>query len=59
MSNEQPLPTDPITDLAAGAFAQHELYLAWVAAGFTESQAMYLVGQIVFAMVRNTGEDPK
>jgi hypothetical protein len=36
-------PSDPITDLAASAAQLHELFLAYVQAGFTEAQAMELV----------------
>jgi len=47
-----PEPEDPITLLAQGAAQCHELYMAYVGAGFTESQALYLVGQLVAAAVR-------
>ena len=40
-------PEDPTTMLAQGAAQLHELFLAYVAAGFTEAQAM----QVVSAMV--------
>lgn len=36
-------PQDPLTELAAGAVQLHELFLAQVAAGFTEQQAMQIV----------------
>ncbi|MEU5043169.1 hypothetical protein [Streptomyces griseorubiginosus] len=36
-------PQDPLTELAAGAVQLHEFYLAQVAAGFTEQQAMQIV----------------
>lgn len=38
-----PEPNDPITDLAAGAAQLHELYLAYLHAGFTEAQSLELV----------------
>ncbi|MEU6725485.1 hypothetical protein ABZ917_17400 [Nonomuraea wenchangensis] len=40
-----PDPEDPITQLAAAAVSLHELYTSFIAAGFSESQALYLVGQ--------------
>lgn len=47
-----PDPEDPITQLAAGAAAAHEMYTAYTDAGFNEHQALYLVGQILAASVR-------
>ncbi|WP_165969578.1 hypothetical protein [Nonomuraea terrae] len=44
-----PDPEDPITQLAAAAVGLHELYVSLVAAGFTESQALHLVGQALSA----------
>lgn len=46
-----PGPEDPITQLAAGAVQLHELYASFVAAGFSESQALYLVGQTLTASI--------
>ena len=43
-------PQDPITALAAGAAQLHELYLAWVEAGFSDGQAM----QMMCAMLMGT-----
>jgi hypothetical protein len=42
-------PQDPITDLAAAAAQLHELYSAYVDAGFTETQSMHLLTAIVTA----------
>ncbi len=42
-----PEPEDPITQLAQAAASLHELFTSYVSAGFTKSQALYLVGQIV------------
>lgn len=48
------MPADPVTDLAAGAAQLHEAYESFVAAGFTEQQAM----QMVCAIITNgTGGD--
>jgi len=37
------MPDDPMTELAATAASMHELFLAYVKAGFTEAQAMQLL----------------
>lgn len=47
-----PEPEDPITQLAEGAASAHELFTAYVEAGFTENQALYLVAQMVTAAMR-------
>jgi hypothetical protein len=47
-------PEDPLTLLQAGAMQQHEMYLAWVTAGFTEAQALKLLKAVVTAMVLKT-----
>jgi hypothetical protein len=45
-------PQDPITDLAAGAAQLHELYTAYVAAGFTDIQALQLIIALLTAGIR-------
>lgn len=45
-------PEDPITQLAVAAVSLHELFVAYVGAGFTENQALYLVGQIMIGASR-------
>ena len=35
---------EPLTELAEGAAQMHEMFLAYVQVGFTEQQALYLVG---------------
>lgn len=47
-----PEPEDPITQLAIGAAAAHELFTSYVAAGFTEQQALYLTAQLITAGLR-------
>lgn len=37
-------PDDPFTELGQFAHQLHEMFLAMVEAGFTESQALYLMG---------------
>jgi hypothetical protein len=44
---KEAMPADPMTELSAGAVQTHELYRAYVDAGFTPAQAM----QIVCAMI--------
>jgi len=44
-------PDDPITQLAAAAVGLHELFTSFVTAGFSESQALYLVGQALTASI--------
>lgn len=48
-----PEPEDPITQLAEGAAQLHELFLAYVTAGFTEQQALFLIGQMIQASIRD------
>lgn len=48
-------PQDPLTGLAQAAAAIHEMFTAYVDAGFTEQQALYLVGRIVAAQVQQGG----
>ncbi|MEU9208508.1 hypothetical protein AB0D27_11275 [Streptomyces sp. NPDC048415] len=38
---------DPITELAALAAQHHELYEAWISAGFTERQAIELLKTVI------------
>jgi hypothetical protein len=44
-------PEDPMTALQANAASQHEMFLAWVATGFTEAQALELLKAVLAAMV--------
>lgn len=46
-------PVDPITELAKGAIQLHESFATYVAAGFTEGQAMTLLCVILTATIRN------
>lgn len=41
----------PLTDLVAAAAGAHELYLAYIEAGFTPAQAMQLLCAMVAASV--------
>lgn len=44
------MPADPISDLRAGAAQLHELFMSFVESGFSEGQALYLVGVLIAAM---------
>ncbi|MBZ6207560.1 hypothetical protein KVH31_13730 [Streptomyces olivaceus] len=48
-------PQDPITQLAAAAVQLHELYGAYIAAGFTDVQAFELVKVTLAASVGGAG----
>jgi hypothetical protein len=43
-------PQEPLTHLAEGAAQMHEMFLAYQQAGFTEYQALYLVGSVLRGM---------
>jgi hypothetical protein len=45
-------PDDPVSALLAAAAAAHELFTTFVTSGFTDKQALYLVGQILAASQR-------
>jgi hypothetical protein len=49
-------PENPLSELMVGAAMMHELYRTYVEAGFTEQQALYLVGQLLTANIR--GQQP-
>jgi len=44
-------PEDPITELAAAAAQLHELYTAYIDAGFTEPQAFDLIKTVMLGSV--------
>ena len=49
-------PQNQFMPLLAAAVMAHELFRSYVEAGFTESQALYLIGQVLTASVR--GQQP-
>ena len=51
-----PDPVDPLTELAQAAAQLHEAFCSYVDAGFTEQQALYLIGKIMTAGIG--GERP-
>jgi hypothetical protein len=46
-------PADPMTQMAEGAAEVHEMFLSYVAAGFTNAQAITLVSAILTALIHN------
>lgn len=44
---DEGMPSEPLSELAEGAAQLHELFSAYIGAGFTEQQALYLLGQII------------
>ena len=46
----------PVTQLAAEAALHHEVFRAWVEAGFTESQALDLLKALIIAQRPGGGE---
>lgn len=52
-------PIEPSSDTRQSAHVLMEMYLALRAGGFTEAQAMFLVGQVITAnIIANKGEEP-
>ena len=56
MSNATP--ADPMTLLAEASAAIHEMFLAYVKAGFNESQALYLTATLASAQIRPMPPQP-
>lgn len=48
-------PTDPISNLLAGAIGLHELMLSYVEAGFTRTEAHALVCTVMAATINSQG----
>lgn len=42
----------PLTQLGQGAARQHEMFTTWVAAGFTEEQALELLKAVITSLIR-------
>lgn len=45
-------PVEPSADMRQGALATRGLYLAYVEAGFSEQEALCLIGIAIFASIR-------
>lgn len=41
---------DPITELAAAAVQHHEMYEAWLGAGFTPTEALELLKAVILGL---------
>lgn len=51
--DNETIPSDPMTQLGTNAAQIHELYLAFVGAGFTDGQSITLVSAILSAGIHN------
>lgn len=45
---------DPLGSMAEAAISQHEMYLSWIAAGFTPEQALELLKTVVAEILRGS-----
>lgn len=54
MSSEQPFESSP---MMLGAVAIHEMFMELQKAGFSESQALYLAGQVLAASANSVDTD--
>jgi hypothetical protein len=52
VNSDDKIPGDPVSALLGAAAAAHELFTTFVTSGFTDKQALYLVGQILAASQR-------
>lgn len=56
MSDEE-MPESPMTDLAQGAAQLHEMYSAYLDAGFTEQRAFDLIQLVLDRILESAGDD--
>lgn len=54
MLNDDDENQDALGSLSEMAISQHEMYLSWVAAGFTPDQALELLKTVVSQIVRGS-----
>lgn len=54
----QPVPPDPMTALGEGAAMHHEVFMAWVRAGFTRTEALQLLVEVIRAGLNHHQESP-
>ena len=52
MASGESSPEDPITALAQGAAQLHELFTAYINAGFTDAEALQIIIAMVTASIR-------
>jgi hypothetical protein len=50
-------PQDPLTQLQAGVAQQHEMFMAYVDAGFTRPEALKIIIAIIIAHIGVPDED--
>ena len=50
-------PEDPITQLQTGVAQQHEMFMAYVQAGFTRPEALKIIISIIVAHITAPDED--
>lgn len=49
-------PDSPLGSLAQAAVGQHEMYVSWIDAGFSEEQAFELLKAVVTSIVRGSAD---
>lgn len=51
------IPQDPMTMLAQGAAAQHEIFMAYVEAGFTRPEALAIIIAMITTHITMPGSE--
>lgn len=51
------VPEDPITQLQAGVAQQHEMFMAYVEAGFTRNEALRILISVIISMMTSGEEE--
>lgn len=57
-STVNPIPTEPSADLRAAASIWYQAFIAMTDQGFTERQAMTIIGEIIQAAFSANGDNP-
>ncbi|WP_168712365.1 hypothetical protein [Streptomyces sp. A1277] len=52
MADDRITQPDPLTKMAQGAVSMHELYTAWIDAGFTKGEALELLKALLLGQQR-------
>ena len=50
-------PEEPLTQLQAGVVQQHEMFMAYVDAGFTRNEALRILIDVIIAMMSGCEEE--
>lgn len=45
-------PKEPLSELMEATVSQHEMFLSWIAAGFTDAQALELLKVVIAEVTR-------